>query len=337
MTKLSILDQSQVCEGRTAGDTLEETTRLAQAAERLGYRRFWVSEHHASKALSFSSPEILIAHLAARTSHIRVGSGGVMLPHYSAYKVAENFKLLEALHPGRIDLGLGRAPGGMPLSTRALQENKMVDIRQYPQQIADLTGYIHDSLPADHRFAGLHASPSIPTVPELWLLGSSDESARIAARLGASYAFAQFFGSPGGVEAMRHYRAHFQPSVWNEQPHSMIAVLAVCAETEEEANELAMSTDLFFFRLERGLELDTFPSVETAKNYPYTEFDLERLRLARKRRIVGTPAQVKEQIEAMSAQYAADEVMVVSPIHNFNARIRSIELIAGAFGLQGQA
>ncbi|SFL26559.1 luciferase family oxidoreductase, group 1 [Paenibacillus sp. 1_12] len=333
MIKLGILDQSHIGEGKTAADALRETTLLAQEADKLGYSRYWVSEHHASKALAHSSPEILIAHLAAATARIRLGSGGIMLPHYSAYKVAENFRLLEALHPGRIDLGLGRAPGGMPLATRALQENKFVDINQYPQQVRDLTGYLHQTMPAEHPFARLHASPSIPTAPELWLLGSSDESAKIAARQGAAYAFAQFFGVTGGESAMQYYHEHFQPSVLNDRPRTLAAVLAICADSEEEANILATSTDLFFLRLELGLELNTFPSVESAMDYPYTEADLERIRIRRQRRIVGTPKQVKSKLLEISELYKTDELLVVTPTHDFDARLKSYRLLAAEFGM----
>ncbi|GIP32247.1 LLM class flavin-dependent oxidoreductase [Paenibacillus sp. J2TS4] len=336
MIKLGILDQCQISEGRTAADALNESKQLIQEAERLGYTRYWVSEHHASKALAFSSPEVLVAHLAAATSRIRVGSGGVMLPHYSSYKVAENFRLLEALHPGRIDLGLGRAPGGLPLATRALREGKYTGVDQYPQQVADLTGYLHDALPPEHPFAGLLASPAIPTAPELWLLGSSQDSARIAAQQGTAYAYAQFFGVPGGETAMKYYQENFQPSLLNDRPRALTAVLAVCAETEEEANRLASSTELFFLRLERGMELSSFPSVETAMNYPYTDFDRERIRHGRERRMVGTPAQVKEQMLQLSKQYNTDELVVVTPTHDFSARIRSYRLLAEAFGLNGR-
>jgi luciferase family oxidoreductase group 1 len=333
MTKLSVLDQSHVCEGRTAYDALSETTKLARETERLGYSRFWVSEHHASPMLSFSSPEVLIAHLASATSHIRVGSGGVMLPHYSAYKVAENFRLLVALHPGRIDLGLGRAPGGYPLATRALQEDKTVDIRKYPQQVADLVGYFYDSLPPDHPFAGLPVSPVISDTPEMWLLGSSDESAKIAASQGAAYAFAQFFGTPGGEEAMRIYRAQFQPSVLNDRPRSMVATLVVCAETEEKANLLATSSDLFFLRLEKGINQTSLPSVETALHYPYTEYDYMRINQYRQKRIIGTPDKVKRQLLEMRERYGADELMINTPVHNMEARLASYRLVAEAFKL----
>lgn len=265
MIKLGVLDQVYVNEGSTASEGLAQSTRLAQATDALGYSRFWVSEHHAMRALAFSSPEVLIAHLAAATSRIRVGSGGIMLPHYSAYKVAENFRLLEALHPGRIDLGLGRAPGGLPLATRALQQDKYVDVNKYPQQVLDIIGYLYDAMPAGHQFEALIASPVISTVPEIWLLGSSGESARIAAMIGTSYAFAEFFGTPGGEEATQFYNNNFRPhETLGGGPRSMIATLAICAETEEEADRLARSSDLLFLGIRTGKELPYLPSVQTA-------------------------------------------------------------------------
>jgi luciferase family oxidoreductase group 1 len=335
MIKLGVLDQVFVSEGRTAAIGLQESTRLAQAAESFGYGRYWVSEHHSMQALAFSSPEVLIAHLASATSTIRVGSGGIMLPHYSAYKVAENFRLLEALHPGRIDLGLGRAPGGMPLATRALQQDKFVDIAKYPQQVKDIVGYFYDDLPAGHPFESLIAAPSIPTAPEVWLLGSSDESARIAAVLGTSYAFAEFFSTPGGEMATQYYNENFQPQPHLEpHPRSMIATLAICAETEEEANQLALSSDLLFLSIRTGVDLKSLPSVKTAANYPYREMDLQHIRQSRERRIIGTPAQVKERLLQMGTSFNVSEILINSPIHEPQARIRSYELIAEAFGMK---
>ncbi|WP_309120947.1 LLM class flavin-dependent oxidoreductase [Paenibacillus sp.] len=334
MVKLSVLDQSHIGEGRTARDALDETTRLAQEAERLGYTRFWVSEHHGMPMLAHSSPEVLLAHLGAHTSSIRLGSGGVMLPHYSAYKVAENFRLLEALHPGRIDVGLGRAPGGMPIASRALQQDKRVDIDRYPEQVADLVGYLHDALPADHPFARLAAMPAIPTAPSVWLLGSSDESARIAARQGLAFGFAQFFGVTEGERAMRLYRESFRPSAYLKEPMSLAAVLVICAETEEEANRLAFSSDLLFLKLELGQELRELPSVATAEDYPYTEYDLQRIRFGRQRRFVGTPERVKAELLAAGERYGTDEFMVVTPVYDQAARIRSYELLADAFGVR---
>jgi luciferase family oxidoreductase group 1 len=331
MLKLSVLDHSQICEGRTAGDTLLETTRLAQEADKFGYTRFWVSEHHSSKALAHSSPEVLIAHLAAMTQRIRIGSGGIMATHYSAYKIAENFRLLEALHPGRIDLGIGRAPGGTPLATRALQEGKLNHGDQTPQQVLDLTAYLYDNIPADHRFAGLLASPVIPTAPEIWMLGSSQGSDQIAAQLGAAFAYAQFFGVPQSDQSIANYKKNFQPSILNKEPHTLAAVLVICAETEEEANRLAMSSNFFYLKLEQGRLLDTFPSVQTALDYRYTPYDLENIASKSHRRVIGTPKQVKEKLLAMSEQYGIDEIMVVSPIHNFADRVRSFRLLAETF------
>lgn len=337
MIKLGVLDQVLVSEGQTATEGLQQSTRLIQATEELGYSRFWVSEHHSMRALAFSSPEVLIAHLAAATSRIRVGSGGIMLPHYSAYKVAENFRLLEALHPRRIDLGLGRAPGGMPLATKALQQDKYVDVNKYPQQVKDIIGYLHGSMPAGHPFEKLLAAPAISTAPEIWLLGSSGESARIAAMLGTSYAFAEFFGTPGGEKAMQHYNEHFEPNnVLEDHPRSIIATIVICAETEEEANRLATSSDLLFLGIRTGLEVPFLPSVQTAADYPYTESDLLHILQTRERRVIGTPDQVKEQLLLMSKEYNVEEILINSPIYDEKARIHSYRLIAEAFGMNVQ-
>lgn len=335
MLQLGVLDQVYISEGRTAYDALQEATRLAQWTEKLGYRRYWVSEHHAFPAIAFSSPEVLVSHLAAATSSIRVGSGGVMLPHYSAYKVAENFRLLEALHPGRIDLGLGRAPGGMPLATRALQENKYVHIDDYPRQVMDLIGYLYNALPKGHKFEKLLACPDIPTAPEIWLLGSSDESAKIAAMLGTNYAFAEFFGTPGGEAAISYYKQHFSPNSHfkEDQPRAMIAVIAICAETEEEANQLALSSDLLFLGIRTGRDLPYLPSVATAQSYNYSE--MERIMVAeiRSRRVIGTPEQVKEKLLNLATRYNVEEILINSPIHDEEKRRHSYELIAQAFDL----
>jgi luciferase family oxidoreductase group 1 len=313
---------------------LNETTRLAQEADRLGYHRYWVSEHHSSRSLAHSSPEVLIAHLASHTSRIRVGSGGIMLPHYSAYKVAENFRLLEALYPGRIDLGIGRAPGGRPLSTRALQEGHFHHGDNYPEQVIDLIAYLHDAVPGDHRFSGILASPSIPTAPELWLLGSSGGTAGLAAEVGASYAFAQFFNVAGSSDSVRMYRERFIPSLMEPNPRALAAVLVICAETEQEALDLSSSVALYFYGLEIGMEFTALPSVETALSYPYTSYDLMRIEAAREKRAIGTPEQVKAKLEKLAEEYQSDELLLVSPIHDIKARLRSYQLVAEAFGLQ---
>jgi len=331
--KLSVLEHSHINEGRSVKETLDETVELARETEKLGYHRFWVSEHHGTEALASSSPEVLIAHIAAHTRSIRVGSGGIMLPHYSAYKVAENFKLLEALHPGRIDLGLGRAPGGMPLATRALQEHKRYDIDPYPQQIVDLYHYLKEDNPANHRFPGLRAFPETEGMPELWLLGSTEGTAKIAAKIGTPYAFAQFFGAAGD-EPLQHYNSCFEPSNFCGKPKALSAVMAVCADTEEEARRLAKSNELFFLSLLTGRELGFMPSVKTATEYPYSLAEQQVLEQMRTRRFIGTPGQVKEALKRYADRTHLEELMIVSHIHDFEKKIRSYRYIAEAFGIE---
>ncbi|HFK1730306.1 TPA: LLM class flavin-dependent oxidoreductase, partial [Bacillus cereus] len=278
MIKLSVLDQSPISDGSTATQAFSHTVTLAQEVEKLGYTRFWVSEHHNSVSLAGSSPEILISHIAAKTERMRVGSGGVMLPHYSPYKVAENFRVLEALYPNRIDLGVGRAPGGMPIATRALQEGKMVSLDQYPEQIADVAMYLHDQVPENHHYANLKATPVIPTSPDMWLLGSSGESAKIAAQQGASFAFAQFINGYGGPEVMEAYQKQFQPSYLGDKPKSIVAIFVICGETNEEAEKIASSLDLSILLLEQGKRTTGTPSIGTAQNYSYSTYDLFRIK-----------------------------------------------------------
>ncbi|MDB5056028.1 MAG: hypothetical protein JWM44_4078 [Bacilli bacterium] len=334
IVKLSVLDQSPISDGSNAVSALANTARLAREVEKLGYHRFWVSEHHSAATLAGSSPEVLIAHLASQTSTLRVGSGGVMLPHYSSYKVAENFRLLEALYPNRIDLGLGRAPGGMPLATRALQEGKLKHgIDLYPEQLDDLIDFLHDSLEDNHRFAGLEAMPVIETAPEFWLLGSSGDSAKLAAQRGAGFAFAQFINGEGGVDAMNGYLQQFQPSILGEKPQTLVAIFAVCAETDEEANRLASSLDLSILMREKGEkpQWKGTPSVQQALDYPYTSYDRVRIKANRNRMIVGNQAQVKVQIMKLSEDYHTTEFMIVTITHDFKAKLNSYQLLAEAF------
>ncbi|HDR4422308.1 TPA: LLM class flavin-dependent oxidoreductase [Bacillus cereus] len=333
MIKLSVLDQSPISDGSTATQAFSHTVTLAQEVEKLGYTRFWVSEHHNSVSLAGSSPEILISHIAAKTERMRVGSGGVMLPHYSPYKVAENFRVLEALYPNRIDLGVGRAPGGMPIATRALQEGKMVSLDQYPEQIADVAMYLHDQVPENHHYANLKATPVIPTSPEMWMLGSSGESAMIAAKQGASFAFAQFINGYGGPEVMKAYQEQFQPSYLGDKPKSIVSIFVICGETNEEAEKIASSLDLSILLLEQGKRTTGTPSIETAQNYSYSAYDLFRIKENRQRMIVGDPSSVKEQIINLSKAYNTDEFMIVTITHRFEDKLNSYRLLANAFHL----
>ncbi|GMA51446.1 hypothetical protein GCM10025857_28030 [Alicyclobacillus contaminans] len=332
--KLSILDQSPIAMGSNAREAVQQTVRIAELADRLGYHRFWVSEHHDASALAGSVPEILIAHLATKTQSIRVGSGGVMLPHYSAYKVAETFRMLELLHPGRIDLGIGRAPGGMPRSTMALQEGRTRELN-YLQQVEDLKGYLTDSLPATHRFAGLTAAPVVDTVPELWMLGSSDFSAAAAGDAGAAFMFAQFINGSrsDGIEAVASYRRRFRPSPWLERPMAAVAVFVICAETDADADRIASSLDLSLVMLANGQRREGTPTIEMAQSYPYSPYERALVQENRKRMVVGSPASVRQQLEALAADYGVDEVMVATTTAEFADRVRSFELLAQAFQL----
>lgn len=328
--KLSILDQSPIAEGMSPQEALQNTVKLAQHADRLGYERFWVSEHHDSTSLAGSSPEVLIAHLAQNTERIKVGSGGVMLPHYSSYKVAENFRLLEGLNPERIDLGLGRAPGGMPMATMALHDGKPRDVDRYPEQIDDLLGYMTDNLPASHPYQGLTAAPQIATMPEVWLLGSSPSSAMLAAQKGLPYTFAQFINGEGGPQYTAAYRNNFVPSPYLDRPKNIVAVFAICGETDEEAERIASSIDLSILMIEQGMRSNGTPSPEKAAQYHYSPFELLRIKENRKRMVVGSPETVKNKILALSEQYQTDEVMLVSITYDFNDKLKSFELIANA-------
>jgi luciferase family oxidoreductase group 1 len=331
MLRLGVLDQSPVRSGGNAADAVHETLDLAETCDRLGYHRYWLAEHHSTPGLAGSSPEVLIGQVAARTSRIRVGSGGVMLQHYSPLKVAESFRVLETLFPGRVDLGIGRAPGSDQLTARALRDDAGPEY--FPQQVADLVGFLHGALPDGHPYAPVIAMPTGPTAPEVWLLGSSDQSAALAAHFGTGFSFAHFINEEGGAEVTRAYRRQFRPSACMDAPRSSAAVFVVCADTEAEARRLAKSRELFIVRLYTGRP-GRYPSFEEADSYPYSERELAILRHAQRRTVAGAPEQVRERLEALAAQYEADELIIVSITHDPKARRRSYELIAKVFGLE---
>jgi luciferase family oxidoreductase group 1 len=332
--KLSVLDQSPIMSGATPAQAIADTLALARHADRLGYSRYWLAEHHSSTGLAGPAPEILIARVAAETKHIRVGSGGVMLSHYSALKVAETFRMLETLSPGRIDLGIGRAPGSDQWTARALAHGPgALGIEHFPSQIGLLMGFLGDDLPRDHPFANIHAMPTGETVPEVWLLGSSGESAAYAAHFGLAFSFAHFINGEGGVAAMTAYREDFQPSPHLAAPRGSIGVFVLCAETEEEARIIGSSRDLSRLRRERGI-YGPIPSVEEALAYQWSDRELAWLEYQRRRQFVGTPAQVKEGLLGLAEEYGVAEIVVLSICHDFAKRVRSYELLAEAFGLE---
>jgi luciferase family oxidoreductase group 1 len=326
--KLSVLDQSPISEGMSAEEALSNTVKLAQHVEKLGYKRFWVSEHHDTTTLAGSSPEVLISYLSAKTEKIRLGSGGVMLTHYSPFKVAENFRVLEGLNPNRIDLGIGRAPGGMPRATLALNNGQYRKVDRYSEQVDELLTYLYDSLDESHPYYGLQASPVIQTVPEVWMLGSSSSSAELAAQKGLPYTFAQFINGERGPQFSRIYRRQFRPSQYLREPKNMVAVFAICGKTEEEAERIASSLDLSLLMLQQGMRPKGTPSPEKAAQYKYSPFELKAIQENRKRMIVGDPKQIRDQLLRLSEEHETEEIMLVSITYSFEDRLRSYELIA---------
>jgi luciferase family oxidoreductase group 1 len=328
--RLSVVDQSPVRKGGTAGDALRESLALAERCDALGYERYWVAEHHSLPSIASTSPEILIGQIAACTRAIRVGSGGVMLSHYSAFKVAENFRMLETLFPGRIDLGLGRAPGSDPRTAAALAyPGPMRDVHRYPEQIDDLVAFLADDLPPGHPFRGIHAGPTPGGMPEVWLLGSGIDSALMAAERGLPFSFAHFFGAHAGngPAIVAAYRQHFVPSRLGSEPRVHVGVMALCAPTSAEAEYHAASLKLSRLNLARGLHSGT-ASPEEALAYAYSPAELDYLARSTTPGAVGDPKQVLARLEELAAAYGTPELGIVTICFDFAARLRSYELIA---------
>ncbi|WP_207540612.1 LLM class flavin-dependent oxidoreductase [Sabulicella rubraurantiaca] len=329
LPRLSILDQSTVVSGRSPGDAIQETLALAQLADRLGYARYWLAEHHNSASHAGSAPEILIAAIAATTKRIRIGSAGVMLPHYAALKVAEQFRALEAIAPGRIDLGVGRAPGSDGRTAYALNPNAAQAADAFPAQVRDLLGWLGDGLPEGHPFREVRASPAIATRPEVWVLGSSDYGAQLAAYFGLPYCFAHFItDGRGAAEALHFYREGFR----GDRPRAGVAVYALAAETEEEAQRLFLPRGLWRLHRDRG-HFPPLPTLEEAEAHPWTQAERDRVEAMRARALIGTADQVRDRIAALAAEMGVQEVAVLTPCHDAEARRRSVTLLAGAFGL----
>ncbi len=330
---LSILDQSPIISGHTPARAVAETVKLAQAAEALGYQRYWLAEHHAVAALADPCPEILLTRVASATERIRVGTGGVLLPYYSALKVAEVFRMLEALFPGRIDLGLGRAPGGDMLTAQALSNGQYSAADRFAEQVQDLVGFLDDALPADHAFGRVKAMPAGPAAPPIWLLGSSDYSGALAAALGLRFAFAHFISAQGGDAVMRAYKARFQASPREAAPHAVVCVFVICAETAAEAEELAACVDLRRLHMAQGLNTP-IPTLAQAGAQKYSERELAYIRSQRARAVIGDPRQVRERLLQLREQFDADELMILTITGDYPSRLRSYELLAREFESQ---
>ena len=334
---LSVVDQSPVRKGATAADALRETVDLAVATEALGYQRYWLAEHHSLPNFAGTSPEILIGQVASATSTIRVGSGGVMLSHYSSFKVAENFRMLASLYPGRIDLGIGRAPGSDQLTAAALSyPSRPKDISHFPQQVHDLLGHLNSNLDPEHVFSRIQAAPGCPVAPDVWLLGSRYESAVMAAQMGLPFAYAHFFGIDveQGPDIVDVYRNNFRPSQFLSEPKINIGVQVMCAETEEEASFLASSRDLARLHSMTG-RASGIPTPEEALAYEYRANEWAFTQQYQRVCADGNPQQVKEQLEAISETYQTPDLSVVTICYGFEERVRSYELVAQACGIQG--
>ena len=336
MVKLSVLDQSPIRKGGTAADALHETIALAKACEGFGYERYWLAEHHNTNSFAGSTPEVLIARVAAETKRMRIGSGGIMLPHYSPLKVAENFRMLETLYPDRIDLAVGRAPGSDQRTAVALQGGPQPwDIETFPQQVALLRHYLEESAglaqwPADHPYRTVHATPRGPGLPEIWMLASSMSGAVFAAELGLPLSFAHFISPEGGLDAVALYRSRFKPRTPDARPRVAVGIFAIAAPTEEEAEYLCATRNLWVMQLLQN-RAGAFPSPEEALAYPYTDADRAQIRAISARSISGSAKTVREKLEALAASYDAEELNILSITYDFEARVRSYRLISEAF------
>jgi luciferase family oxidoreductase group 1 len=329
----SILDLAPVPSGSTATEALRRSTDLVRRAEAWGYRRYWVAEHHNMPGIASSSPAVLLAHLGAATERIRLGSGGVMLPNHAPLVVAEQFGTLEALHPGRIDLGIGRAPGSDQVTASALRRGNPGGAGdEFPEEFGTLLAFLGDDFPADHPYRRVHAVPSSETTPAMWLLGSSGYSAQVAGLLGLPFAFAHHFSPTNTLPALEMYRSRFRPSDTLSEPYAMIGVAAVIADTDEEARWRHGSSQLSMLRLRSGRP-GQLPSPEEAAAYPYTPTERSIVESATGSHVVGGPEAATEQLDALIEATGADEIMVTTNVFDHDARLRSYELLADIAGL----
>jgi luciferase family oxidoreductase group 1 len=330
--KLSILDQSPVISGQTPAQAVAATLALARRAEALGYHRYWLAEHHAIAALADPCPEVLLARLGAETRRMRIGTGGVLLPYYSAFKVAEVFRMLEALYPGRVDLGIGRAPGGDARTAHAVGGGHLPSAEDFPQRVWELVGHLDGTLPDDHPHRHVRVQPGGNTAPEVWLLGSSDYSGLLAAQLGLRFAFAHFINPRGGDLVTRAYQERYQPSARGPAPAAIVCVFVICAESDAEAERLAAPIDLR--RLHMALNLDTpVPTLAEAQRHVYSEEERRYVLGQRERAVIGGPETCVRELTALVERYGADELMALTITGDYATRLRSYELLAGAFDL----
>ena len=329
--RLSVLDLSPVSSGSNGAQALRNTLDVARLTDRLGYKRYWLAEHHNLPSVASSAPEVMIGHVASETSCIRVGAGGIMLPNHAPLRVAETFRVLEALHPGRVDLGIGRPPGTDPVTATILRRSRDGQgADDFPQQFSELLAFSGDGFPEGHPLRSVIAMPSDVGLPPIWLLGSSGYSARAAGEMGLGYAFASHFSPTDPAPAMRAYRESFEPSEDFGRPSAILAVSVICAETNERAEELASSMQLAWVRMRSG-NPGPLPSLEEAMDYTYDPTERRLADAYRSMQIVGDPRTVRARIEQLAQRTVADEVMVTTNVYDHNERLSSYERLAEVF------
>lgn len=330
--KLSVLDQTPIRKNSSAAESLQESIELAKLADELGYTRYWLSEHHNSSTLATGSPEVMIARLGAETKNIRLGSGGMMMPNHSTLRVAENFRVLEGLYPNRIDLGMGRAPGGDRITAHLLNPSNQFDPKDYIQQLRDLQQLLNDEPLEGISQTKISAIPIINTTPDLWILSSSGESALIAAHFGMAMSFAQFISPVGGAQAIKNYKAQFKPSAYLSSPQTSVGIFAFCSDDEEKVNRAQALMDYRLLSFERG-QFNKIYSFDDIKDEEYDAQEWQRVLYNRQRMIVGTPEQVKEKILRITEEFDTDEIIMSTFTETKEDRFESYRLLSKAFDL----
>ncbi|GEL05344.1 LLM class flavin-dependent oxidoreductase [Rummeliibacillus stabekisii] len=326
--RLSILDQSPISSNQTPHNALNESMNLAKAGEKLGYTRYWISEHHDLPGLACSSPEVMLSYIGAHTQHIRIGAGAILLPFYRPFKVAETFHMLATLFPNRIDLGLGRAPGGSAEATNALSDNYLQSVYKFPTAVKELLHFLDDDFPAEAEYSKISASPLPEHPPVPWLLGTSKKSALLAAENGMAYTFGHFMSDNEGAPIVKEYREAFIPRKEGQTPQVIVTVSAICAESTEKAEEMALSSLIWSLQKDKGEGLQGVPSIQEAKQYQLTEKETESLNSTRQNMIIGNPHEVKQKLDELQTMYGADEFMINTIVYSPEERIQSYRLIA---------
>ena len=328
--QLSVLDQTPIRKGSNASESLQETIELAKLTDKLGYTRYWLSEHHNSKTLATGSPEVMIARLGAETKNIRLGSGGMMMPNHSTLRVAENFRVLEGLYPNRIDLGMGRAPGGDRLTAHLLNPSNQFDPKDYIQQLRDLQHLFNDEPLEGISEAKVQAIPMVNSSPDLWILTSSGESALIAAHFGMAMSFAQFINPVGGAAAIKNYKAQFKPSAELSEPKTSVGIFAFCSDDEEKVKRVQALMDYRLLSFERG-KFNSIYSYDDIKDEEYDAQEWQRVLYNRQRMAVGTPAQMKQQLEKICEDFDTEEIIISTFTETKQDRFKSYQLLAETF------